>query len=256
MKLHPKILELKRRAAPINYRTLSVNEFGGQVSSFEEDLKNGIVNGYGLQWGKPNEYREVFLQGAFAKSIREHGPGANSNYEIKFLNQHKQSDPLSLFESISEDNYGLRFRTMPLDEKDIELSSAASVLRKLAKRTLNNFSIGFDYIWNQMEYDEKNDQIIIREAKLFEISVVSIPADMGTYAMRSMEEEEDLYDDTEEFIKTLPRKFQLEARQLFSRHKSLANLEPLEQRQRALQQGDKPTPDVIDYNFLIQNFKI
>ena len=220
------------------------------------DLKNGIVNGYGVGWGSPNAYREVFVKGAFSKSIRENGPGANSHYEIKFFNQHSQGDALSLFESLTEDDYGLRFKTLPLDEKEIELSSAASVLRKLAKRTLNNFSIGFDYVWNQMEYDDKNDLIIIKEAKLFEISVVSIPADMGTYAMRSLEDQEDLYDDTDEFIKKLPRKFQMEARQLFSRHKSLVDLEPLEQRMKALQQENKPTPDVIDFQYLLKNFKI
>jgi hypothetical protein len=92
----------------------------------------------------------------------------------------------------------------------------------LRSGTLNNFSIGFDYIWEQMEYDEKNEWIVMKEARLFEISVVSIPADMGTFTMRNREENvNDLYDDTEDFIDLLPRKLRLQAREIFARHKSL-----------------------------------
>jgi HK97 family phage prohead protease len=218
MVVHKKVLELKTKAAPINYRNLSVNEFGTLVNTYAEDLANGIVEGYAVRWGVPNEYREVFIKGAFAKSIRENGPGSGANYELKFLYQHSQGDPLSLFEWIKEDEYGLRFRTKPLDKID----TADKALIQLRSGTLNNFSIGFDYIWEQMEYDEKNEWIVMKEARLFEISVVSIPADMGTFTMRNREENvNDLYDDTEDFIDLLPRKLRLQAREIFARHKSL-----------------------------------
>src|SRR4051812_28456268 len=87
-KLHPKITELKRRAAPINYRAISVNDFGELVNTYSENLDNGIVEGYAAQFKAPNLYRELFIKGAFAKSINDIGPGRNSSYEIKFLNQH------------------------------------------------------------------------------------------------------------------------------------------------------------------------
>jgi HK97 family phage prohead protease len=262
MALHPKIKEIKRRAAPINYRSLSINTAGALVSNYTEDLDNGIVNGYGTQFKNPNDYKELFIKGAFAKSINERGPGTNSGYEIKFFNQHKQDDALSLFETLTEDDYGLRFRTNPLDERDIDTSSAASVLRKLKTRTLNNFSIGFDYVWDKMEYDDKNDIIIMKEARLYEISVVGIPVDMGTYAMRSAEQLEELYDEAEMLIAKLPRTLRAEARELFARHKALMNIEPSEstaQDETTLGNEDEPPIETrckIDYNYLTKNFKL
>jgi hypothetical protein len=206
MALHPKIKEIKRRAAPINYRSLSINTAGALVSNYTEDLDNGIVNGYGTQFKNPNDYKELFIKGAFAKSINERGPGTNSGYEIKFFNQHKQDDALSLFETLTEDDYGLRFRTNPLDER--------------------------------------------------------IPVDMGTYAMRSAEQLEELYDEAEMLIAKLPRTLRAEARELFARHKALMNIEPSEstaQDETTLGNEDEPPTETrckIDYNYLTKNFKL
>lgn len=250
MKLHPKIIEVKKRAAPINYGNVSVNQFG-ELQTRESNLDKRIVEGYACLWGRPNDYREIFMKGAFAKSIQERGPGATSNYEIKFLYQHNQADALSLFEELKEDETGLYFRTKALDD----VPSADRTLKQITSGTLNNFSMGFDFVWDRMEYDEQQDAIIIKEAALYEISVVSIPADMGTFAMRSKEQLEDLYDDTEDFIKSLPRKQQLEARQIFARHKSLINVAPLELRGQA-PDTDAPVETGIDYDYLLNHFKI
>jgi HK97 family phage prohead protease len=243
--LQQKIKEIKQRAAPINYSTVSVNEIG-ELQTRESSLDNRVVEGYGCMWNKPNDYGEIFIRGAFAKSINERGPGKNANYEIKFLYQHNQGDPLSLFEELREDDIGLYFRTKPLDD----VPNAERVIKQLRSGTLNNFSVGFDYIWDQVEYDEKQDAIIVKEAKLFEISVVGIPADMNTYAIRSKENIELLHDDTEDFIMSLPRAKQLEARQIFARHKTLLNVEPHEQRNNALN-TEKPLTPAIDYNYLL-----
>lgn len=247
--MNPKIQEIKQRAAPINYNNVSVNEFG-ELQERVNLLDQRIVEGYAVVWGKANEYREVFIKGAFSKSLNERGPGKNSNYEIKFLNQHNQNDPLGLFEVLKEDETGLYFKTKPLDDED----TASRVIRQLKKKTLNNFSIGFDFVWDQMEYDEKADVVIMKEARLFEISVVSIPADLNTYAIRSKENLEELHDDTDEFIKSLPRKMQLEARQLFARHKSLVNLGPLDVQQEA-PEVKEPVEAGIDYQYLLQNIE-
>ena len=106
-----------------------------------------------------------------------------------------------------------------------------------------------------MEYDEQTDEIIMKEATLFEISPVSIPADMNTFAMRSVEQMEDLYDEAEDFIKALPRKFQMNARAIIARYKSLIDLEPLEQRKKALPKVEEPVTAGVDYKHLLQNFK-
>lgn len=253
MQLHPKIVEAKRKALTLNKRSLGVNEFGKLVE-VKSDFENRVVKGYLCLWGQRNLHGEKFIKGCFAKSIREHGPGSNAPYQIKFLNQHRQGEPLALFAVLREDEIGLYFETAPLDEVDY----ANRVLVSLRSGTLNNFSIGFDYIWEagKIEWDDSDNSLVIIEGVLFEGSVVSIPSDMSTYAMRSVEEIEALDDDLHDFIDSLPRKNRLEARSLFARMKSLIDLEqPFEQRKRTLQ-GNEPANDGIDYNYLTKNLNL
>lgn len=245
MDLHPKILELKSRASAINYGSISVNADGNLVNERASDFDKRIVAGYAVLWGQKNLYDEIFIRGCFAKSIKERGPGSGANYEIKFLNQHDQNDPLSLFDILEEDETGLYFRTKPLDD----VPSADRVLKQLRSGTLNNYSQGFNFVWDKVEWDENQMAIICKEAELFEISVATIPVDQQSFTLRSLEDLTDLNDDTEYFIKQLPRKSQLEARQLFARHKSLMNFEPVEQRKKTLERNE-PTKNGIDYNYL------
>lgn len=251
MKLHPKIQELKQRAAPINFNNVSVNQYGA-LETRDSLLDERVVEGYAVIWGIPNDYGEKFIKGSFANSINQRGPNSNSNYKIKFLYQHDQLDALSLFDEIREDETGLYFRTKPLDD----VTNADRVLKQVRSGTLNNFSIGFDFIWDKIEYDDSDDTLIMKEVALFEISIVTIPADMNTFAIRSAEQIENLHDDTEDFIKSLPRKNQLEARNIFARHKALVNVEPLNQDETALNTDEPHEKDGIDYNFLKSNFSL
>lgn len=250
MELHPKIIELKSRASAINYGSISVNAKGDLVNERASDFDKRIVAGYAVLWGQKNLYDEIFIRGCFTKSLNERGPKSGASYEIKFLNQHDPCDPLALFEILEEDETGLYFRTKPLDD----VPSADRVLKQLRSGTLNNYSQGFNFVWDKVEWDEKQDAIVCKEAELYEISVASIPVDQNTFTLRSVESLSDLNDDTEYLIKQLPRKLQLEARQLFARHKSLINIEPIEQRKRSLKE-DKPTTNGIDYNYLLKNIQ-
>lgn len=249
MNLHPKIAEIKQRSSPISYGSLAVNEYGELLKERTTLLDERQVQGYAVIWGVPNLHGEVFVKGAFAKSIRDRGPGSGSNYEIKFLNQHDPKDPLALFQELVEDEYGLYFLTKPLDPVD----SADRALIQLRSGTLNNFSHGFDWVWDKVEWDETRQVIVVKEAILFEISVVSIPSGMETYMIRSKEDLEDMFDETNLFIKSLPRKNQDEARNLFARHKSLMITEPFEQRKKTLEESKPTEASGIDYNYLIEN---
>lgn len=250
--LHPKISARKQTAGAINYNAVSVNQFGelekrGILQNRANKLDERVVEGYGVIWGTRNSYGEKFIKGSFSKSIQERGPASTGAYQIKFLYQHYQTDPLSLFDVLEEDEIGLYFRTKPLDD----VNQADRVLKQLRSGTLNNFSIGWNFVWDKIEWDDDDDSLIIKEAALYEISVVSIPSDMTTFAIRSKEDIEDLYDETEDFIKRLPRKEQLEARTLFARHKSLANFEPPAEVRKALE-SNKPVANGIDYNKLLK----
>ena len=69
------------------------------------DLKNRIVEGYFAAFDKVDADNDVFVKGAFTKSINERGPkGAN---RIKHLFNHW--DTVGVLQELTEDNYGLRY---------------------------------------------------------------------------------------------------------------------------------------------------
>jgi HK97 family phage prohead protease len=247
--LDEKIKELKLRAGAIQYSSVSVDDKGNIVDEKRNsDFANRIIAGYVFVWGVPNMHREVMLKGSCSKSILERGPNSNAKYKITFFWMHSQQDPLGGFEILEEDDYGLYFRTKPLDP----VVNADRALTQIQSGTINQFSGGYDYVWDKIEYDSDNDLLILKEIDLFDISPVSIGSQLETFAFRSKEQVEYLHDETEGFIKSLPRNMQLEARNLFTRHKALMNKEPFEQRETTLN-TDQPTKGRINYNYLKEN---
>jgi len=250
MTLHPKIKELKLRSAPISYSNMEVGQDG-------ELIEDNIVKGYLIVWGVKDSYGTVFLKGCCAKSLSERGPGSASKYKILMLWQHSQEDPIGQFTVLQEDDYGLYFEAA-LDDFE-SVPNARRAASQIKSGTLNQFSVGFDYAWDKMEYDETMDAILLKEIDLWEGSVVTIGANSETYAIRAgadiPQALEELHNYTEEFIKSLPRKYQFELRQLISRHKSLASVEPLESRSKALDDTE-PVTDGIDYQYISKNLKL
>lgn len=250
--LHPKIAEYRRKAGAISYGGVGVNDVA--LESRTSLLDERVVEGYAVIWGQRNLHGEKFVKGCFAKSIRENGPESNSKYQIKFLYNHNTDEPLSLFAELREDEQGLYFRTVPLDDVPV----ADRVVKQLRSGTLNNYSQGFVPIWEagKVEWDDSDESIVYKEAILYELSVATIPSGMTTYTVRSAEAIECLNDETEDFITSLPRRQQLLARQLFARHKSLADYEPPEQRAKALDEREPVATGGIPYDFLTQNFTL
>lgn len=252
MKLHPKIQELKQRSAPIHFSNVGIEERGGLLAN-GSDFEKRILAGYLFVWNTPNLSREVMIKGSCAKSLEARGVDSNAKYKITMLWQHKQDDPIGMFDELYEDDYGLRFRTKPLDD----VPNADRAIKQIQSGTINQFSGGFKYVWDKMEYDDKNDLIIMKEINLFEGSVATIGDQQETFVIRSLNQLEDLTDDTEDFINSIPRQLQLEARNLFARHKSLVDFEPLEQRMKTLDRNEPNEDKVkIDYNYLTENFKL
>ncbi|HEY4288261.1 MAG TPA: HK97 family phage prohead protease [Puia sp.] len=255
MSLHPKIKAAMARATPLNKRAMAIDVTGKLIPTFQEDLNNRIINGYLATWGTVNDYGEKVIKGAFSKSIQERGPNSNSKYKILFLWMHDMKDPLAQFDELVEDDYGLRFRTKPLDD----VPNADRCIKQIRSGTLNQFSYGFDYVWDKVEWDSSDDSLVLKEVDLWEGSPVSIGADTETFALRSSRSVEDAWvefnEEMEDFIRTIPRKSQLELRHLITRHKSLAQLEPSEQRKKTLEQ-EEPAGAEIDYIKLLTDQKI
>jgi HK97 family phage prohead protease len=254
MAIHAKVLELKQRAG---FRsTASTVNIQTQANLPTEQLDKGIVEGYMIIWNQRSQTGLKFLKGCCGRSITEHGPASNADYKIKFLNQHNTDDPLSLFDELVEDGTGLRFRTKPLDDWQVQGSPARRVITQLKSGTLNNFSHGFDFVWDKTEYDDNDDSIVCAEIQLFEGSVVTIPAGLNTRRIASLDELqlEDVHDDIASFIKTLPSKYRMQARELFTLQNSLIDFDTVKKNAITVQQ--KPSDRVkkgIDYKYLLQN---
>lgn len=248
MSLHKKIQELKLRAAPINYSSTLVDA-NGTLKERESLLDQRIVEGYGCIWGSINLHNERFFKGCFARSIQENGPDSEAAYKIKLRDEHGRA--VALFEKLEEDEIGLYFRSKPLDA----VSWADDMLTQLRSKTINNFSNGFNYIFenNSIKWNDNDETIDVFKARLFEISATAIPSDMDTFAIRSLEDADELFEITEDFIKSLPRKNQLEARRLFARHKSLTDPEALEETLKALKDKRPIEQRGINYDYLINN---
>lgn len=263
--------EARLRALPINERSvMSVDDKGrlqqraADTETFEQALERRVIKGYAVIWGQKNLYGEIFARGAFDRSIRENGPESDAAYKIKFLAFHKCDEPLTLFARLFSDDVGLYFETKPLDEDEI----SDKVLMRVKSGALNNFSVGFDFMWDvpgSVEWNDTLGAVLVKEARLFEISVVSIPADMNTYVKRSLEQlEADIFGldkDIQAFINGLNKSKQLEARQLFARQKSLIQMPPKENaeaqteepRKVAAEERSADKAPKINYSYLINN---
>lgn len=245
--MNSKLKALRAKSAPINYGGMEVRA-DGKLS-----VKDRVIRGYAAVWGVIDSYGTVFIRGAFAKSIEERGPDSASKYKILMLWQHERHNPIGRVTVLREDDYGLYFEA----EID-EIPEGDRALTQVNSGTINQFSFGFNYVWDKIEYNETLNIFEIREVELFEISPVTIGSNMETFALRSPEGREAvlaaLLEDAEYFIRSIPRDKQLEARQLFNRYTALRQVtEPIEVRQPSLGDEQEPQTAGIDYNYLTQN---
>lgn len=254
--LHPKIEALRKSigSVPILRAHLSTKLVQpDSIRAANSNKDNGrLLKQYFAIWGIPDDYGTVPIKGCFAKSIQERGPKSNASYKITALWQHMQSEPLAIPSILKEDDIGLYAEVSP----DEGIPTCDRCVIQVRSGTVNNGSYGFNYVWDKMEYDEANDVILMKECELFEISFVTIGSQKETFGVRGANGEyidEFLVDETEDLIKRIPRQFHLELRNIIDRHITLAKNQPLETRQKALDEG-KPQQEGL-YDFLLKNLK-
>lgn len=249
------ILDFKLRSKPINYSTVGVNPEGKLI-----DLKiravegeERVIKGYLCVWNAIDRHKTIWIRGCFAKSIRERGPKSDAKQKIICLWMHRQDDPIGQFRVLEEDDYGLYFEAV-LDD----VPSANRALTQINSGTLNQFSFGFDYIWDKVEWDDALEGLRILEAELFEGSVVSIASQKETYAIRSiqdLETEKQLADEElDDFLKSIPRARRLELRSIITRQISLAAIKPDDLSENPLKPTDKPDGEALNFGALSKIF--
>lgn len=209
----------KKNSKPVQYKSLYLKE-----ATLSEDGRK--VSGYLAVFGVKDSDDDVLIKGCFAKSLTDRGPASTTNRKIAFLWQHDMKQPIGRFTELKEDGYGLYFEA---EIDDFELGNR--VITQLKSGTLNQFSIGYNYVWDKMEYDENLGAFIVKEVMLFEGSVVTMGANEWTYfggmkAELLEDHRKNLFTETEAFIKSLPVDDQYQTRQLIAKHIALATAQP------------------------------
>lgn len=202
---------------------------GFQTKQFEvKDLNynedSRIISGYAAVFGNVDKAGDLLVKGCFAKSIAERGPESPANDKIIFLWMHNMSEPVGKITELREDDHGLYFEAS-IDE--IELGDRA--IAQFKSGTLNQFSIGYRYVWDKCEYIEKDGQeiFICKELILHEISVVSVGCN-GETEFLGFKDDTDPYEQFQKEInavlKGVDNRFEIE--KLITKAISLGKNEP------------------------------
>tara|TARA_Y100000592_G_scaffold36158_1_gene57367 strand:- start:13 stop:723 length:711 start_codon:yes stop_codon:yes gene_type:complete len=132
----------------------------GQISDIDENL--GIVKGYGSVFGNVDSDKDIIEKGAYRRTIKNNGS------RIKYLYQHDITKPIGKMKELYEDDKGLVFvAEIP------KTTFGNEVLELMRYGVIDENSVGI----MPVKKDYKEDGVrIIKEAKLYEISAVTIAA--------------------------------------------------------------------------------
>lgn len=224
--LHPKIEALRRSTAGqfltsryVDQKTLAVRGSGFPVPPGPNE-----VDAYVALFGVRDSYGTVAVKGCFAKSIQERGPESSANEKIIHLWMHQRTEPVGSLTMMLEDDFGLLVRI----KFDAEAGGMPLRIYKQTKSgTVRQYSYGFEYIWDKMEYDDKTESILMLECRLFETTSASIlSSNPEAYTVRTKEDVADvlaaLGEEVDEALKGLAVRKQMELRQIVSQYKTLA----------------------------------
>lgn len=141
----------------------------------DSDPNGRTIHGTAVPFGAPTriwdwedgEYDEIFVKGAFAKTIGERGD------KVKLLSQHDRNSqlPLGRATSLVEESGGLaaEFYVSKTERGD-------EVLELVRDGALDSFSIGFIPISKDVRVDNGAKTVTRTEVSLREVSVVTFPA--------------------------------------------------------------------------------
>lgn len=130
--------------------------------------ETGEFEGYGSVFGVKDSYADIVMPGAFKTSLdrwKENGR------QPALLWQHNMSEPIGIYTEVREDDVGLVVKGRLLIDDD-PLAKRAHAHMKAG--SLSGLSIG--YMLKDYDYDSEKDAFLLKEIDLWEISLVTFPA--------------------------------------------------------------------------------
>jgi HK97 family phage prohead protease len=130
----------------------------GEISDVDEKL--GIVKGYGSVFGNEDSDKDIIEKGAYSRTIKNNGS------RVKYLYQHDITKPIGKMRELFEDDKGLAFvAEVP------KTTFGEEVLELMRYKVIDENSVGIMPV--KKDYNEDGVRVI-KEAKLFEISAVTL----------------------------------------------------------------------------------
>lgn len=140
--------------------------------SFDFDVKSldetGTFSGYASMFDNKDSEGDVVRKGAFAKTLAE---WAQKGRLPPMLWQHERKNPIGYFSVMKEDDKGLYVEGKLLIDDIAQAKTAHTLLKN---KVLGGMSIG--YRVENYDYDKVADVFNLTEIKLFEVSLVTFPA--------------------------------------------------------------------------------
>lgn len=175
MNISEKIRE-RQKSVP----TVGRKEFNVTKADIMDDEKH-VIRVKFASFGNKDSAGDILVKGCFAKSINERGPQSDTNRKIAFLWQHDIYDPIGKVLEIEELDDGA-YATVQLSNFDA-VPNAKRAWYQLNDGDINQFSFGYLYVWDKMEYIEEEDAFLVKEVVLHEISVVTLGCNERTEYM-------------------------------------------------------------------------
>lgn len=123
-----------------------------------------VITGYGSIFNNTDLGNDAVVPGAFAKSLRDHG------MPLLLFNHKMEDAPIGTIVDAKEDKRGLWFKAeLPKDDSFV----SGRIIPQLKRRGLKGTSIG--YRATQKEVRKTDGVRLLKEIRLFEISVVNMP---------------------------------------------------------------------------------
>jgi hypothetical protein len=133
-----------------------------QVATVEED---GRIEGYASLFGVADQSGDVVAKGAFATSL---GALSAAGRNVKLLWQHDPAEPIGVWDSVVEDDAGLKVRGRLLPQ----VRRGAEALTLLSAGAVDGLSIG--YRATKATRAPEGGRIL-QEIDLWEVSLVTFP---------------------------------------------------------------------------------
>lgn len=136
-----------------------------KIKSVNDD---GFFSGYGSVNYTKDSYGDIVMPGAFAKSLNDWN--AKNKWPPVLFN-HNRDEIIGCYTKMYEDEHGLYVEGRLLIEN---ISKAREVHALLKAQVIDGLSIGYRTV--KEEYDRENDVVKLLEVKLYEVSIVTFPA--------------------------------------------------------------------------------